>query len=70
MSYLETKYSGRFTAGNYFYLCDTRDDVSSLPEAPMGSAASVIEDGSVWIINSSGEWIEQPSNGIAFYYLG
>ena len=51
------------------FLCDTRDDINSLPthtkitkEFPdnvyAGSTALVVEDASVWILNNADEWVE------------
>lgn len=51
------------------FLCDTRNDVKSLPtrtknteEFPdnvyAGSTAFVVEDASVWILNNADEWVE------------
>ena len=40
------------------YIDDTEADVVNLPkDAPMGSAALVVETQSVRFINSQGEWI-------------
>ena len=57
------------TKNNYVnhheYVCDTRDDIQSLPttkstpyKCGFGSTAFVIEDSSVWMLNSDGEWKE------------
>ena len=41
------------------YLCDTRNDINSLPtDVPAGSDALVTEDMSVWILDNSGAWVE------------
>lgn len=47
------------------FVCDYRNDVNNLPtqntekdKCPSGSTALVIEDSSVWILNSLGEWKE------------
>jgi hypothetical protein len=42
------------------YVCDTEDDIKDLPSsgcAP-GSAAFVISTGTVYMMNSKGEWVE------------
>lgn len=61
MSYKLIKYAGNYVAGCNEYVCDSRDDIDSLPtipEASFGSVATALEDGSKWIMNSSGEWVE------------
>lgn len=52
------------------FLCDLRAEISSLPTTigsgsgdfphgvPSGSTALVTEDGSVWVLNNSGTWVE------------
>lgn len=51
------------------FLCDTRDDITSLPthtksteEFPdnvyAGSTALVTADSSVWMLNNADEWVE------------
>ena len=41
------------------YLIDKKSDLQSLPiDVPMGSTAFCIEDSTVYMINSSGEWVE------------
>ena len=42
-------------------MADERSDIDNLPdtsEVSMGSNCLVIEDGSVWILNSEDEWVE------------
>ena len=42
-------------------MADEREDIDTLPgtsEVSMGSNCFVIEDGSVWILNSEDHWIE------------
>lgn len=63
MAFKQIKYSGRYVVGAYTYVCDERTDMTSLPTTPAGSRAAVIADGSKWILNSSGTWVEQPSGG-------
>lgn len=51
--------SGRTAYGLKDYVIDKKTDLQSLPvDVPMGSTAFCIEDGSVYMINSSGEWVE------------
>ena len=45
------------------FVCDTRADVDNLPtqfmdkdKCPTGSIALVIDDSSVWMLNSEGVW--------------
>lgn len=38
------------------FLCDTENDVESLPECNTGSTAVVIASGNVYMVNASGEW--------------
>lgn len=47
------------------FVCDTRADVDNLPtqftdkdKCPTGSTALVIDDSSVWMLNSEGVWKE------------
>ena len=41
------------------FIIDKKSDLQNLPiNVPMGSTAFCIEDGSVYMINSSGEWVE------------
>lgn len=64
MSFQVIQKTGHYTANVYEYVCDTRSDIASLPtsgDVPQGSTANVIADGSVYKINSSGTWVEQPS---------
>lgn len=48
-------------AGVVEIMADERSDIDNLPdtsEVSMGSNCLVIEDGSVWILNSEDEWVE------------
>lgn len=40
------------------FSADSRSDVDTLPKCAAGSTCIVIEDSSVWMINSEGIWIE------------
>lgn len=51
--------SGHTAYGLKDFILDTKADLDNLPiDVPMGSTAFCIEDGSVYMINSSGEWVE------------
>lgn len=51
--------SGHTAYGIKEFVVDTTDDIEKLPiDVPMGSAALVIENGAVWMINSKHEWKE------------
>ena len=51
--------SGHTSYGVKEFVVDTADDIEKLPiDVPMGSAALVIENGAVWMINSKHEWKE------------
>lgn len=54
-----TSNSGHATYGLKDYVIDKKSDLQSLPiDVPMGSTAFCIEDSTVYMINSSGEWVE------------
>lgn len=45
--------------GHISYLCDTADDVSSLPTtAAPGSDAVVITTGDVYVLNNAHQWVK------------
>ena len=51
--------SGNIAYGLKNYVIDKKVDLQNLPiDVPMGSTAFCIEDSSVYMINSSGEWVE------------
>ena len=55
----KTSQSGHVAYGLQEFVIDTVNDLNYLPiDAPMGSTAFCIEDSSVYMINSSGEWVE------------
>lgn len=62
MSYTITKQSGITNGYIASYQVDTRDDVNTLPLSPdakPGSDCIVIEDSSIWLLNTDGtEWKE------------
>ena len=54
-----TSNSGHAAYGLKDYVIDKKIDLQNLPvDVPMGSTAFCIEDSSVYMINSSGEWVE------------
>ena len=51
--------SGHTGYGIKEFVCDTVDDIQDLPiDVKPGSAAFVISTGTVYMINSQGEWVE------------
>lgn len=56
---ITTSNSGHTAYGLKDYVIDKKADLQNLPvDVPMGSTAFCIEDSSVYMINSSGEWVE------------
>ena len=54
-----TSNSGHTAYGLKSFVMDTKKDLDYLPiDVPIGSTAFCIEDSSVYMINSSGEWVE------------
>lgn len=39
------------------YIVDTDADIADLPEGCTGSSALVVESGSVYMVNASGDWV-------------
>lgn len=39
------------------FIVDTEADIATLPECCTGSSALVVETGSVYIVNASGDWV-------------
>ena len=39
------------------YICDTEDDVATLPTCCSSSSALVVSTGNVYVVNASGEWV-------------
>lgn len=52
--------------GTDAYLCDSKDDLATLPERDMGAEAYVIENSSTYRLTSKGEWVRQgaAANGV------
>ena len=40
------------------FVCDTVEDLQTLPKCEMGSLAIVISEVSVYLRNSAGEWVK------------
>lgn len=58
-------YKGTYVDNLQEFVCDARSDIDNLPtqltegdKCPFGSTAFVIEDSSVWMLNSEGKWSE------------
>ena len=65
MAFHKTTYKGMHLDCHQEFVCDTRNDISSLPSldgehdrCPFGSTAFVIEDSSLWMLDSFGFWKE------------
>lgn len=65
MAIVKKTYKGTHLDCQQEFVCDARADVSSFPtqntekdRCPTGSTAFVIDDSSVWMLNSSGVWKE------------
>ena len=59
MAFKRKTYKGVYEDGNQYFVCDELSDIQNLPhDAEMGSMAFVIEDSSVYMINSLGVWKE------------
>lgn len=59
MAFKRKTYKGICDDTDEHFVCDTAADIDNLPvTSPQGSTAFVIEDSTLWMINSQGEWIE------------
>lgn len=59
MAYILTKKGKNDNVPVGEFVCDTAQDVQSLPtNAPFGSTALVIATGDIYIKNSSGTWVK------------
>ncbi|MBQ7821311.1 MAG: hypothetical protein IJ391_03410 [Clostridia bacterium] len=65
MAIVKKTYKGTPLDCQQEFVCDTRADVDNLPtqftekdKCPTGSTALVIDDSSVWMLNSEGVWKE------------
>lgn len=64
MAYKRKTYKGVFVDTDECFVCDTSEDIQSLPtNCQQGSTAFVIEDSTMYMINSQGNWIQIESNG-------
>ena len=41
----------------YDYIIDTDEDVANLPQSPVGSNAVSLASGTVFVVNTQGEWV-------------
>lgn len=65
MAINKMSYKGTYINNHQEFTCDYRSDIEDLPtqytdnnRCVTGSTAFVIDDSSVWMLNSNGEWIE------------
>ena len=56
--YTTVKHDNDVSYGINEYVCDTVDDLVSLPKCSMGSMALIISTSEVYMKNSSGEWVK------------
>ena len=56
--YKITSNDGDVAYGIKEFVCDTLDDLNTLPPCQMGSAAIVIATAAVYMKNSKGEWVK------------
>ena len=57
---INCEFSSYSNAYRYEFVCDSADDVSSLPKCAPGSIAIVADKGgAIYMVNASGEWKEQ-----------
>ena len=54
----------RQTALAEAYICDTKEDLTLLPQSSMGSTCLVISDGIEYICNSKGKWLPRSNKTI------
>lgn len=45
--------------GKNGFICDTQDDLKSIPETEFGSECYVIKDACEYLLMSTGEWVKQ-----------
>lgn len=63
MAYAKIKVNGEYIVNKEEYICDSRNDIPMLPiNVQFGSTAFIVEDSSVWMLNSTGQWVEQSSD--------
>lgn len=56
--YKITSNDGDVAYGIKEFVCDTLDDLNTLPPCQMGSTAIVIATAAVYMKNSKGEWVK------------
>lgn len=56
--YKITSNDGDVAYGIKEFVCDTIDDLETLPSCRMGSVAIIIATASVYMKNSKGEWVK------------
>lgn len=55
---LDSKWSAYLGAEVKEIICDTKADLADLPDCTPGSTALVATEGTMYIVNASGEWVE------------
>ena len=50
--------NGQVQYGIFEFVVDSPEDIQKLPHCAMGSSVICLSDGSVYMKNSSGEWVE------------
>lgn len=64
MAFKRKTYKGMFVDTDECFVCDTASDIQNLPtDCQQGSTAFVIEDSTMYMINSQGSWIQIESTG-------
>ena len=56
--YKVTQLDGDVQYGVNEYVCDTANDLATLPRCSMGSVAIIISTGEVYMKNSQNEWVK------------
>ena len=54
--YAVRAHDGDIEYGVNEYVCDTTDDLESLPRCKMGSTVLVLKDSSVYVKDGNGDW--------------
>ena len=57
-NYMITSNDGNVAHGIKEFVCDTVEDLQTLPQCKMGSTAFVIATSEIYMINSKGEWVK------------
>lgn len=45
------------------FVCDTEADIVDLPSCSIGSMATIINTGDVYVVNGNGKWVKFGSEG-------